>query len=234
MTGPGGKHISILQCIAASLPLLLTTVVFAWPLFFEDSYLLGTDLRTLAGVMQIEWLLMAGGMFLVLPLVANSMHSNWRVCLVVFVAFAWIFAYGAYDLGGIRGLAAYVLLLFLSYGRNTFFVRKEYLREIAGPLAAARWVIALFPFFLLVVYLDLGKGNIKNWAHKPAAVELGAWFFFILFLLELFVFSWVTQLVYNYASARQKREIELNGLMQARQRYYDTVKRGARSSDEGG
>ena len=86
---------------------LLAAVIFAWPLVFPDNYVLGTDRLSLTKVMQIEWLLMAGGLFLVLPLLGNSiMRWNARLSLVLFIGFAWTFAYGAYDLDGTRGLAS--------------------------------------------------------------------------------------------------------------------------------
>ena len=216
--------------IDPAVPVLLAAVIFAWPLVFPDHYVLGTDRLSLTKVMQIEWLLMAGGLFLVLPLLGNSiMRWNARLSLVLFIGFAWTFAYGAYDLDGTRGLASYVVLLFLSYGGNTLFVRKDCFREIMGLIAAARWFISLFAFFPLVVYFDLGKGDIKNWGGKLAVVEMGAWFFFILFLLELFVFSWMTQLLYRHAQAKHDRAEIQHGGMAARRRFYDAAKRAART-----
>lgn len=98
-----------------------------------------------------------------------------------------------------------------------------------GLIAAARWFISLFAFFPLVVYFDLGNGDIKNWGGKLTVVEMGAWFFFILFVLELFVFSWITQLLYRHALAKHYRaEIQHAG-MDTRRRFYDAVKQAART-----
>ena len=187
----GRVTISIPRRLAAAGPALLTTVMFAWPLMF-DTYLLGSDQYSLGRTIQIEWLLIGGGMLYVFPLFIQPTTRNGnRVRTIAFFLLAGTFMYGAFDLDGLRGLATFVFLLVVSYGGNTLFIREARARNVFALLAAGRWVVSVFTFFPLVVYFGL-SGDISHWDSKEATVKLGAAFFAILFVLELTLYAWLT------------------------------------------
>ena len=214
------------QRFIASVPALVTAVAFAWPLLFADSYLPGTDRVSLTRAMQIEFIAAASGLFLLMPLLAMTTTAyGHAVRVIALLLLAWTFASAAHHYDGWRGVFTYVCLVIVSYGGGSLFLRDTLSRNTMAMLAAGRWVIWIFAFFPLVVYFDLGDGNISRWEGKVATIKFGATFFTIVFLLEFFVFSWVGHRVDRLLESRRAREAALDKHLEPRARFYSRLRR---------
>jgi hypothetical protein len=140
--------------------------------------------------MQLQWLVLASGLFVTFALMLPG-HSRLSRTIrwLVFAGMAYGFALGAYQMHGPRGLVSFGYLMYATFGAallggdvrspNRAFVVAETL---------VRWVGSLVLFFPLVVAFDLGRGSISGWETKPRVVPFGAIYFAGLTLLEVLVY----------------------------------------------
>ena len=178
------------QRLLATLPIAVTAGVYLLPVLF-GRYVPGTNAYSLGRVMQIEWLVVASGLFIMTPL---FFHAQRRLARIIRVSVACLlcstFIYGAYHMDGWRGVLAFGFLLYFSYGGSTLFVRDADRSAIQIPSAIARWVTCIFTFFPLVAMFDLPV-SVESWDGRQETLKLGSAFFSILLILELFWFSWL-------------------------------------------
>ena len=212
--------VTLWQQIAAAAPALVPAIIFIWPLVFDESYLFGTDRVSLGRVMQIEFLAMASGLFLLMPLLVPTVSKRGHVLRIfLFLAVGWAFATVSHHYDGWRGIVCYVILVIMTYGGGTLFMSDVVSRDVLAILAAARWIVWLAFFLPLIVWFDLGEGNISRWAGKLATIRLGATFFTIVFLLEFFLFSWASAHVDAGLERRRAREAAVDAQLETRARF---------------
>ncbi len=97
-------------CLAAAAPLLFMAVIFNFSLVFNSRYIFWTNQEILGYIIQAEFLAVASGVLVVLPLIIKTNNTFMRVFrfllyAIVVVIFAWL----SYDIDGIAGM------LFIAY-----------------------------------------------------------------------------------------------------------------------
>lgn len=180
--------------LLAAAPLAAAAVLFL-SAALSDKYLLWTDAFVLGRIMQIEWLVLACGIFLIVPLVLHTEKLIPQIIRITcVVGLGWVFVRGAYSMDGWRGVFAFCVLLLFSYGAKVLLVRDTRIARRQIPLVVARWVICLFTFFPLVVLFDLPV-SVESWDGRRESVQLGAAFFSLLCVLELTLFGWMEGII---------------------------------------
>jgi hypothetical protein len=134
----------LFYCLAASLPAMALAIIFNYALVF-DTYLPGTNARVLGYLIQAEFLAAASGILLIVPLLIQVRTKAMRLFrLAVFLAFGFATNWVAYSVGGLEGMLAYVLLVFVTYGGGTLFVF-DWLSGISRTfLSLLRWSMSIF------------------------------------------------------------------------------------------
>ncbi|MDA1074713.1 MAG: hypothetical protein O3A63_08130 [Proteobacteria bacterium] len=179
---------------AVLLTSLVVAITFAWPLSTR-TYLPAFDLYHLGYLMQLQWLVLASGLFLFIPLIIPVMvpsvsYIGMLIRMLCYAGIVYAFGTAIYADMGFAGVVNYVVLIYVTYGGSSLFVREASIRESRSILAVARWIVLLPIFFTLVVFYDLGEGSVESWDGRFAAVKLGATFYSILFMLEIALFRW--------------------------------------------
>jgi hypothetical protein len=197
-------------------PTLLMAVLFLLAAG-GDYFLPGTDAVSLSHVMQIEYLAVASGLFLIMPaVVAPQSRGGQIVRGIVFLGLAFVFAAAAYSINKVMGMLSYAVLIYASYGGNTLLMKNINVLSGIGVLAPVRWIINLPLFFGLLVYFDLGEGNIESWDQATAVLPFGAAFFSMLLVLELTLYYSMMKKIVEQAA---RNEID-----QRKTRYFSLFK----------
>ena len=118
------KQRLLFYCLAAALPLFLVASLFNYSLLRGDGYyLFGASQETLGYIIQAEFLAVASGILVLIPLLvqARSRYIRWFL-FAVFACLALGFAWLAYEIDGAEGMVFYTLLIFVSYGGGTLVV----------------------------------------------------------------------------------------------------------------
>ena len=180
-------------CLAAALPLFLVASLFNYSLMRgEGHYLLGADLDVLGYLIQAEFLAVASGILILVPLLVQTRIKVIRWLLnVLFIALASAFAWLAYEIDGTLGMVFYSLLVFVSYGGGTLLVFDWYAGTMRTFLSMLRWSMGIFLYVTLQLSFNL-ESDISVWKNTRTVIPFGASFFCILSVLELMLFTPLT------------------------------------------
>ena len=158
----------------------------------EGHYLFGTSLETLGYVIQAEFLAVASGILVLIPLLvqANSKYLRWFL-YSVFAIMAGGLSWLAYEIDGAPGMIFYALLVFVSYGGGTLLVFDWYAGTTRTFLSLLRWSMGIFIYVTLQLSFNL-ESDISVWKNTRTVIPFGASFFYILSVLELVVYTPLT------------------------------------------
>ena len=197
---------TLLYCMASSMPMLLMALVFAWPLLFTNHYFPGTDLSILGYVMHAEFLAVASGILVVLPLLFPVATRVGRfVRMAAFMVIGYCFAWLAYNVDGTSGMLFYALLVFLTFGGGMLLVF-DWLNYVTRAfLSLLRWSVAIFAYVSFQLYFDLDV-DIEVWKNTRDVLPFGAIFFFTLSLCEVLLYPILTYYLENNVKYEKEQE----------------------------
>lgn len=182
-----------LEKLAGWIPLGLLICAFIYPLL-TGQYLPFTSREHLGVIVQIEWLVLASGLFMLLALLVPATTKTGKsvattYVLIVGMGFALT---GAREMAGWGGVVIYFVLLFMSYGLGIVLPgsRGDYLDAL---LYGGRWVLLMVVFFALVGVIGFPK-SVERWYGSDAEL-LGAIFFTFLIIIDGVVFPKVQKMV---------------------------------------
>ena len=187
------KQRVMFYCLAAALPLFLVACLFNYSLMRgEGHYLFGTSLEILGYIIQAEFLAIASGILILIPLLvrANSKYLRWFL-FALFICLASGFAWLAYEIDGPFGMVFYSLLVFVSYGGGTLLVFDWYAGITRTFLSLLRWSMGIFLYVTLQLSFNL-ETDINLWKNTRTVIPFGASFFYILSVLELIIYAPLT------------------------------------------
>jgi len=108
------KEQVLFYCLAAALPLFLVASLFNYSLLRGDGYYLpGANLEILGYIIQAEFLAVASGILILIPLLVqtNNKYLRWALYFI-FTCLAGGFAWLAHELAGTTGMLFFALLVF--------------------------------------------------------------------------------------------------------------------------
>jgi len=183
------KAINVRRRFLIALPLMLITLLYACPLAAGGRFLPLFSRRELGEIMQVEFLVVVSGLFLVFPIIApvESIVGN-TFRWIVFSGFAFILGkivYGQYDASG---LLSFVVLLYATFGPALPVGKNQ--SAAAGfrfMEAFVRWLVCLIIMFSLVVSFNMG-GHITRWYDNEQVITAGFLYFLALSVAELIVY----------------------------------------------
>ncbi|MDG2089565.1 MAG: hypothetical protein P8J61_00400 [Gammaproteobacteria bacterium] len=179
-------------CLAAASPLLLMAIIFNFSLVFNSNYIFGTNQQVLGYIIQAEFLAVASGVLIVLPLLIPISNIFVRIFrFLLFAAVVVIFAWLSYDIDGIEGMLFYALLVFITFGGGTLFIFDTFTTQTRAFLTLLRWSIGIFLYVSLQLTFNLDS-DIATWKDTSEVVLFGAMFFYLLFLFELITYPALT------------------------------------------
>lgn len=179
-------------CLAAASPLLLMALVFNFSLLVDGSYILWTNQEILGYIIQAEFLAVASGVLVVLPLLIKINSTFMRIFrFILFAIVVVVFAWLSYDIDGMAGMLFYSLLVFITFGGGTLFVFDIFSTQTRAFLTLLRWSLGIFIYVSLQLSFDLDS-DIAIWKETSAVIPFGAAFFYLLFLFELIFYPALT------------------------------------------
>ena len=187
------KERVLFYCLAAALPLFLVASLFNYSLLRgEGNYLLGADLEILGYIIQAEFMSVASGILILIPLLVPAPNKIIRILLyIIFLALAVGFAWLALEIAGTLGMVFYALLIFVSYGGVTLFVFDWYSGATRTYLSMLRWSMGIFLYVTLQLSFNL-ESDISVWRNTREVIPFGASYFYLLSLLELIFYTPLT------------------------------------------
>lgn len=187
------KERLLFYCLAAALPLFLLASLFNYSLLRgEDHYLFGADQEILGYIIQAEFLAVASGILVLIPLLVHADAKPLRWLLYfLFAVMAGAFAWLAFELDGTAGMLFYTLLVFVSYGGGTLLVFDWYAGATRTFLSLLRWSMGIFLYVTLQLSFNL-ESDISVWKNTRTVIPFGASYFYILSVLELILYTPLT------------------------------------------
>lgn len=187
------KERVLFYCLAAALPLFLVASLFNYSLLRgEGNYLLGADLEILGYIIQAEFMSVASGILILIPLLVPAPNKFIRTLLyIIFLGLAVGFAWLALEIAGTLGMVFYALLIFVSYGGVTLFVFDWYAGATRTYLSMLRWSMGIFLYVTLQLSFNL-ESDISVWRNTREVIPFGASYFYLLSLLELIFYTPLT------------------------------------------
>ena len=187
------KERVLFYCLAAALPLFLVASLFNYSLMRgEGNYLFGANLEILGYIIQAEFMAVASGILILIPLLVPAPNKYVRWLLyAVFAFLAAAFAWIALQIAGTLGMIFYALLIFVSYGGVTLFVFDWYAGATRTYLSMLRWSMGIFLYVTLQLSFNL-ESDISAWRNTRSVIPFGASFFYLLSLLELIFYTPLT------------------------------------------
>ena len=172
-------------CLAAASPLLIMAFIFNFSLVFNGRYIFWTNQEVLGYIIQAEFLAVASGVLIVLPLLIKTNNTFMRIFrFLLFAIVVVIFAWLSYDIDGMAGMLFYSLLVFITFGGGTLFVFDIFTAQTRAFLTLLRWSLGIFIYVSLQLSFDLDS-DIAAWKGTSEVIPFGAAFFYLLFLFEL-------------------------------------------------
>lgn len=179
-------------CLAAASPLLIMAFIFNFSLVFNGRYIFWTNQEVLGYIIQAEFLAVASGVLIVLPLLIKTTNTFMRIFrFLLFAIIVVIFAWLSYDIDGMPGMLFYSLLVFITFGGGTLFVFDVLAAQTRAFLTLLRWSLGIFIYVSLQLSFDLDS-DIAAWKGTSEVVPFGAAFFYLLFLFELIFYPPLT------------------------------------------
>ena len=187
------KERVLFYCLAAALPLFLVASIFNYSLLRgEGNYLLGANLEILGYIIQAEFMSVASGILILIPLLVPAPNKFIRYLLyAVFLTLAVGFSWLAMEIAGSFGLMFYALLIFISYGGATLLVFDWYASATRTYLSLLRWSMGIFLYVTLQLSFNL-ESDISVWRNTRTVIPFGAAFFYLLSVLELIFYTPLT------------------------------------------
>ncbi|MDG1851894.1 MAG: hypothetical protein P8J44_07250 [Gammaproteobacteria bacterium] len=187
------QQMLLFYCLAAALPLFIVASVFNYSLLRGDGYYLaGINLEILGYLIQAEFLAVASGILILIPLLVQSQIKAIRLFLfAVFVCVAMGFAWLAYEIDGSTGMLFYALLVFVSYGGGTLLFFDWYAGATRTFLSLLRWSMDIFIYVTLQLSFNL-ESDISIWKNTRTVIPFGASYFYLLSVLELILYTPLT------------------------------------------
>ena len=180
------------HCLAAASPLLLMAVIFNFSLVFSNQFIFWTSREILGYIIQAEFLAVASGVLIILPLLIPTPGILMRIGrILLFATVAVIFAWLSYDVGGLEGMLFYALLVFLTFGGGTLFIFDTFATPTRAYLTLLRWSLGIFVYVSLQLYFNFDS-DINTWKNTDQVIPFGASFFYLLFLFELIIYPPLT------------------------------------------
>lgn len=179
--------------LAAALPLFLVASLYNYSLLRgEGHYLFGANLEILGYLIQAEFLAVASGILVLIPLLVQSRVKYIRWFLfALFAALASAFAWLAYEIDGAPGMLFYSLLVFVSFGGGTLLMFDWYAGTTRTFLSLLRWSMGIFLYLTLQLSFNL-ESDISIWKNTRTVIPFGASYFYLLSVLELIVYTPLT------------------------------------------
>ena len=193
MSKAPAKDRLLFYCLAAALPLFLVASLFNYSLLRgSDYYLLGTNQEILGYIIQAEFLAVASGILIIIPLLvqAHNKYLRWLLYFL-FICIAGAFTWLAYEIDGSAGMIFFALLVFVSYGGGTLFVFDWYAGATRTYLSMLRWSTGIFLYVTLQLSFNL-ESDIDLWKNTRTVIPFGAAFFYILSVMELIFYTPLT------------------------------------------
>lgn len=192
------KERLLFYCLAAALPLFLVASLYNYSLLRgEGYYLFGASVEILGYIIQAEFLAVASGILILIPLLVQTNSNVLRYLLYsIFIFIAGAFAWVAYEIDGPAGMVFYTLLVFVSYGGGTLFVFDWYAGATRTFLSLLRWSVGVFLYVTLQLSFNL-ESDISLWKNTRTVIPFGASFFYILSVLELILYAPLTYYLEN-------------------------------------
>lgn len=192
--------------LASTLPLLVMALVFNLPLLFPGTYPPGISLATLGYIMHAEFLAVASGILLVLPLLLPVRTRMGRMLrFLLFMVVGYGFAWMAYNIDGSSGMLYYALLVFLTFGGGTLLVFDWLTHVTRAFLTMLRWSVAIFAYVSWQLHFDLDV-DIEVWKNTQDVVSFGTLYFYTLVLCEAVIYPPLTW--YLEQNVKQERREE--------------------------
>ena len=187
------KQRVMFYCLAAALPLFLVASLYNYTLLLgEGYYLLGTSQEILGYLIQVEFLAVASGILILVPLLVQARIKVLRWFLFsLFICLAAAFAWFAHEIAGTPGMVFYSLLVFVSYGGGTLLVFDWYAGTTRTFLSLLRWSMGIFLYVTLQLSFNL-ESDISVWQNTRTVIPFGASYFYILSVLELILYTPLT------------------------------------------
>lgn len=207
----------LFYCLAAALPLFLVASLFNYSLLRgEGHYLFGSNLEILGYLIQTEFLAVASGILILIPLLVRSTLKYIRWFLfAVFVCLALGFAWLAHEIDGRAGMLCYALLVFVSYGGGTLLVFDWYAGATRTFLSLLRWSMGIFIYVSLQLSFNL-ESDISIWKNTRTVIPFGASYFYILSVLELILYTPLTYYLEKKHNENRLLGKEINQMLDAK------------------
>lgn len=165
-------------CLAAATPLLIMAIIFNFSLVFNGRYIFWTSQEFLGYIIQAEFLAVASGVLIVLPLLIKANNRFMRIFrFLLFAIVAVVFAWLSYDIDGMAGMLFYSLLVFFTFGGGTLFVFDVFALQTRAFLTLLCWSLGIFIYVSLQLSFDLDS-DIAAWKGTSEVVPFGAAFSF--------------------------------------------------------
>lgn len=205
------KHL-LIYCLAAVIPLFLMGLLFNFPLLLGHSrFFPGTSRIMLGSIIQTAFLAAASGILPLIPLLINIRRNSLRwLPKIIFAVLGFACAWLAYEFAGTAGMLFYVVLVFVTFGGGTLFIFDWLFGVTRTFLTLLRWSVALFTYVSLQLHMDLDV-NIANWKESNEAIRFGAGYFYILCLLEVFLYPPLTWHLERRLRFEQNYSVALDG-----------------------
>jgi hypothetical protein len=187
------KQRLLFYCLAAAFPLFLVASLFNYSLLRGDGYyLFGASQEILGYIIQAEFLAVASGILVLIPLLVqvSSKYIRW-ILFALFACLALGFAWLAYEIDGSEGMVFYAVLVFVSYGGGTLLVFDWYAGATRTFLSLLRWSMGIFLYVTLQLTFNL-ESDISAWKNTRTVIPFGASYFYILSVLELILYTPLT------------------------------------------
>jgi hypothetical protein len=196
--------------LASTVPLLAMALLFNLPLLFPGTYPPGISLATLGYIMHAEFLAVASGILLILPLLLPARTRLGSVLrFLLFMVVGYGFAWMAYNIDGSSGMLYYALLVFLTFGGGTLLVFDWLTHITRAFITMLRWSVAIFAYVSWQLHFDLDV-DIEVWKNTRDVVSFGALYFYTLVLCEAFVYPPLTwYLEQNVKQMRREEEVNI-------------------------
>ena len=193
MSKAPAKDRLLFYCLAAALPLFLVASLFNYSLLRgSDYYLFGTNQEILGYIIQAEFLAVASGILILIPLLVQAHNKYLRWLLYsLFICIAGAFTWLAHEIDGSAGMIFFALLVFVSYGGGTLFVFDWYAGATRTYLSMLRWSTGIFLYVTLQLSFNL-ESDINLWKNTRTVIPFGAAFFYILSVMELIFYTPLT------------------------------------------
>lgn len=165
-----------------ALPTFAVALAYAWSFAYPGRRFLWLDAETLAHALEIEMVVVYGGLFFIFPVLVPVQFKVHRVMKWgAFLALAATFASVAWNIDRWSGLASYVVLVYATFGSAMRAGADLMAKRWVALEAFGRWLVALGTF--IAVYLGFDIGRFRS--DDPDVFLGGATYFAVLSVVDV-------------------------------------------------